>query len=101
VSHPTAWVSEGKRKTIERKRARRNPGSIFYQGPPVAPVRVPLSRKPFGAGILRSLPTYRLDCTFEDESWWAEEARREEDRMIDRLGREYEAQQRMEMGLDA
>jgi hypothetical protein len=96
-----AFYTEGRIKTIKRKRARRDPSSLFYQGPPVAPAREKLSRKPFGAGILRSLPTYRLDCTFEDESWWAEEARREEDRMIDRLGREYEAQQRMEMGLDA
>ena len=71
------------------------------------------ARKPFGVGILRSLPAHRVDCTLADlewaaqqnaevdQAWWTEEARREEDLMLDRLGREYEAQMRIEQGLDA
>lgn len=52
----------------------------------------------FGEGILATRPTYRLDCTLEDDAWWMEEARREEDRLIDRMYDAYRAQERMDSG---
>jgi hypothetical protein len=74
---------------------------MFYQGPPIAPVRVPLSKKPFGAGLGERNPVHRAPVSVADLTWYEEQASREEELMFDRLGREYEAQQRMEMGLDA
>lgn len=58
------------------------------------------ARRPFGAGILFSMPSYRLDCTLQDDAWWAEESRREEDKMLDRMAAEFEAQERIDAGLD-
>jgi hypothetical protein len=26
--------------------------------------------RPFGRGLLRSLPTYRVDYTADDDAWW-------------------------------
>lgn len=58
------------------------------------------ARRPFGEGILASRPNYRLNCTLEDQAWWEEESRREEDRMIDRLYEQFKAQERIDAGLN-
>lgn len=75
-------------KTMITRTARKS--TAFRSGPPVAPVRQQFSRRPFGQGILPSVPNYRLDCTLEDDAWWMEEARREEDKMFDRLAEQAE-----------
>lgn len=64
-----------------------------------APVKPAHSRR-FGAGLVRSLPTYRLDHTFEDEAWLATESARRaaENRHYDRLAAEAEALDRLTNG---
>lgn len=103
-NHPNAYISEGKAATLARKAFRKDvaagraswtdrlpaelrPHPEMAQGAPVAPVRQPLpkARRPFGEGILRSLPTYRAPFTMEDAEWWAEESRKAEDAEIDRM----------------
>jgi len=59
------------------------------------------ARRPFGAGLGERSPVYRSPVAISDLMWWESEAQREQDLLIDRLGREYEAQQRMENGWNA
>ena len=59
----------------------------------------PVKRARFGAGILRSLPTYRLPVSLEDHEWWAGEAAREHDREVDRMYNAYRGQSRLDAGL--
>jgi hypothetical protein len=53
---------------------------------------------PFGAGLLRSLPSYRADHSADDAAWWAAEQAAAEDRHLDALAAESEAQDRYERG---
>jgi hypothetical protein len=39
--------------------------------------------RPFGQGLLRSLPTYRAPVGFDDQQWWAEQQATAEDRRLD------------------
>ena len=59
------------------------------------------STRLFGAGLLRSLPTYRVSYMADDEAWLIEDnARREaESRRIDRLYGESAAVDAMSRGL--
>lgn len=54
----------------------------------------------FGAGLLRSLPTYRANFTAEDDAWRiADNARRDAaNRRLDRMAAEAEAHARYENG---
>jgi hypothetical protein len=100
----------GKQLTLERKRARRavvaGRARWLSERPKVIEVRQPdrpptrHTRQPFGAGLGERHPTYRAPFSFEDEAWWLEQARREEDLLLDRLGREYDAQMRLEAGYE-
>lgn len=102
---------EGKTLTVQRQKARRavvagrarwlhsRPVAVEVRSPEKPPTRH--ARTPFGFGLLRSAPSYRMDCTHEDAAWWAEESRREEDRIIDRMYEQFRAQERIENGLDA
>lgn len=91
--------------TIRRKPAAVNlvPHPGIPSGPPVAPTRVALrpARRTFGQGLGERYPVYTSPVSLEDMAYWERESRRDEDLMIDRLGREYEAQCRLEQGLDA
>lgn len=87
--------------SIVSRPARKSTSPAFRAGPPVAPRREAFRARPFGQGILRSLPAHRLDCTISDHEWWAEECRREEDRVIDRMYQQFRAQERIDAGLDA
>lgn len=104
------YVTDGRHATRCAQKARRavdagraqwlksKPVAVEVRKPATTPTRH--ARTPFGFGVLRSLPNYRLDCTLSDDAWWMEETRREEDRLIDRLAAESLALDRMEMGLD-
>ena len=107
---PAVYRNENHFANAVQKKARRavvaGRAQWLHERPVAIEVRQP-SRPPvkhqrgrFGEGLIRSLPNYLLPVSLEDISWWAEESRREEDKFIDRLGREYEAQCRLEQGLD-
>ncbi len=110
MSYSTGFVNENKQRSIEIKKDRRavrdglarylhsRPRSVEVTRPTTTPVRHERTR--FGYGLLRSVPSYRLDCTLADADWWAEESRREEDRLFDRMAAESAAMDRMENGLD-
>ncbi len=86
-NHRLASYRRKARMAVQSGRARwvfERPKVVEVNQPSKPPVKH--ERTPFGQGILRSLPTCRLDCTLEDYEWWAaEEARREEDREVDRM----------------
>lgn len=73
--------------------------TILYPAPrPVKPAR---TARRFGAGILASAPTYRVERTLEDEQWWAAECDAAESRRLDRLAAEAWATHLHERGLMA
>jgi hypothetical protein len=61
------------------------------------------STRPFGTGLIRSLPTYWADHTAEDAAWLvadnARAARAALDAELDDMAAEAEAVARLEMGL--
>lgn len=62
------------------------------------------ARKPFGRGVLASMPAFRATTrTVSDEAWWASEcARRDaDDRFLDRMYEESDALARVESGYAA
>jgi hypothetical protein len=60
----------------------------------------PARRESFGAGLFASMPNYRLDCTISDPAWYEEQLAMEEERELARRFREFEAQNRLDAGLD-
>lgn len=66
---------------------------LFNSAAPVKPARR------FGAGVLRSLPSYRADHTASDAAWLAADTARREDAHYDRLAGESAALSLMEAGL--
>lgn len=51
--------------------------TITRNRPKIKPTRhTPRPDRPFGAGLLRSLPVERRDHTLDDEQWWACESNR-------------------------
>lgn len=67
--------------------------TLYHFASPVKPARR------FGAGLLRSLPTYRADHTASDAAWWAAECARLEDARLDQRAAESAAMDRMEAGM--
>lgn len=66
----------------------------------IAPAKPKSTKKPFGAGILPTHPSYRLDCTIADLAWYEEQLAMEEERMIERMYQEFRATERMTDGLE-
>jgi hypothetical protein len=57
------------------------------------------SDRPFGVGLGERCPVYRMPCRVEDDQWWAESYRRDEDARIEFMAAEAEAYDRMTAGL--
>lgn len=68
---------------------------LFDAAAPVKPARR------FGAGLLATYPTHRVDYSADDAAWWAEESARLDalDRHADRLAAESHATDRLSRGL--
>jgi hypothetical protein len=67
-------------------------------GQPTAPRRIGAFRRPFGAGILASRPTYRAPASFDDMAWHAEQEATAEFRQLEQAAGEFEAMDRLERG---
>jgi hypothetical protein len=72
---------------------------VCLSRPSVKPARTkPVDPHLFGAGLFRSLPTYRSVVSTADEAWYLEQLAAAEDRHYDALAAEAEAQDRYERG---
>lgn len=94
VIYPDGWIVRLPRLVRDRAEAIRlaEAERATWTRPAAKPART------FGAGLLRSLPTYRAPASFEDMAWHAEQAARAEDRRYDERYEEVRAMAAMENG---
>jgi hypothetical protein len=87
-------IRPGPDESPDPLKSKERPMSVAY----TTIARPATRRRPFGQGLLRSLPSYRAPFTMDDARWWAEQNAIEEDREVERMYQAFRAQERMDSG---